>query len=81
MYGQKRNKVVTVRVDEELYNKFLKTVERFTEVSSLSYRNSEKNVYYTHFPDSMGTGIGKYTLADLVNESMEAFVKKYEEYM
>lgn len=81
MYGKKRNKVVTVRVDEDLYNEFLKTIERFTEVSYLFYYNSKKTIYRTHFPDSKYDCLGKYTLADLVDVSMKSFVEKYKEDM
>ena len=78
MYGKKRNKVVTVRVDEDLYNEFLKVVEGFTTKFSLEYSSKVSNTYYVRFPEKNFYHCGKYTLGDLVETSMQEFIRKYK---
>ena len=73
-----RNKIITIRVNEELYNEFLKTVAKFTTVYTYDFPSRTKKRYYTRFPDKPFSPVDKYTLADLVDESMKEFIKKYK---
>ena len=73
-----RNKIITIRVNEQLYNEFLETVAKFTQIYTCNFPSRTENRYYTKFPDRPYNGMQKYTLADLVDESMKEFVKKYK---
>lgn len=73
-----RNKIITIRVNEQLYNEFLETVAKFTKIYTYDFPSRTENHHYTKFPDKPYNGRGKYTLADLVDESMKEFIKKYK---
>ena len=73
-----RKKIITIRVNEETYNEFLATVEKFTKVYTFDFPSRTEKRYYTRFPDKPFTPMDKYTLADLVDESMKDFIKKYK---
>ena len=77
MFGRKRDKVVTIRVNEKQYNAFLVTVEKFTSSYTIDYPSRSEKRYHTTFPDKPFSRYNKYTLSDLVEESMDAFVNKY----
>ena len=73
-----RNKVITIRVNENKYNEFLKIVEQHTEILTFEYPSRTEKHYYTKFPDQPYSGPGKYTLADLVNTALTDFINKYK---
>lgn len=72
-----RKKIISIRVNEETYNAFLETVAKFTKVYIIDFPSKTKKIYHTRFPDKPFTPMDKYTLADLVDESMKEFIKKY----
>lgn len=74
----RRNKLISIRVNEELYNEFLQTVEKFTDTYKWDFPSRTENRHYTRFPDRPYCGRGKYTLADFLEENMREFVKKYK---
>ena len=74
----KRGKVISVRVNEQLYNDFLKTVDKFTDKYTIDFPSRRETRHYTRFPDKPYFGSAKYTLADLLEESMKSFVEKYK---
>ena len=73
-----RKKIISIRVNEELYNEFLQVIEKFTDTYTLYFPSRTENHHYTHFPDRPYRGRGKYTLADFLEENMREFVKKYK---
>lgn len=77
MYGRKRDKVISIRVNSERYNEFLETVSKFTRTFTLDYPSRTETHYETRFPDKPFQWYDKYTLADLVDEAMQEFIKKY----
>lgn len=77
MFGRKRDKVITIRVNEKQYNAFLETVAKFTETYEIDFPSRTEKRYYTKFPDK-NFSFEKYTLADLVEEAIDDFIKKYK---
>lgn len=73
-----RDKIVSIRVNGNRYKEFLEIIERFT-ISWTNYFSSRtEKRYSTRFPDQPHTPYDKYTLADLVDEAMKEFIKKYQ---
>lgn len=77
MFGRKRDRVVTIRVNEKQYNAFLETVAKFTISYTIDYPSRTEKRYHTTFPDKPFSRYEKYTLADLVEDSMDEFIRKY----
>lgn len=73
-----RDKVVSIRVNTELYNEFLATVAKFTSVLTLDFPSRTENHYSTRFPDRPYSPVDKYTLADLTEKAMKEFIEKYK---
>ena len=78
MYGRKRDKVISIRVNAEQYNAFLETVSKFTEKYTIEYPSRTETRYHTQFPDKPYYRFEKYTLADLVEKAMQEFIEKYK---
>lgn len=77
MWGRKRDKVISIRVNTEQYNAFLETVSKFTETYTIEYPSRTETRYNTRFPDKPNRWQDKYTLADLVDEAIQSFLEKY----
>ncbi len=75
-----RNKVISIRINEERYNKFLEIVNKFTYIFEIDYPSRTEKRYHTKFPDKQYS-FDKYTLADLVNEALKEFIEKYKSYV
>ncbi len=73
-----RKKIISIRVDEDKYNQFLEIIEKFTTVYTLDFPSRTEKRYHTKFPDRQYRGCSKYTFADLVDESLREFIKKYK---
>ena len=73
-----RKKIISIRVNEETYNEFLETIAKFTKTYTHVFPSRTEKRYDTRFPDKPFSTIDKYTLADLVDESMKEFIKKYK---
>ena len=73
-----RNKIISIRVDENKYNQFLQIIEKFTTVYTLDFPSRTEKRYHTKFPDNSYTNYEKYTLGDLVNEALTEFLNKYK---
>ena len=66
----KRDKIISLRVDSELYNEVQKIINSRTEV----YKGSHHNYYY--YKDEKGLTHDKFTIADLLEEAMKQYIKK-----
>ena len=73
-----KNKIVSIRIDENKYNQFLEIIKSFTTVYTFDFPSRTEKHYHTKFPDKPYTSYNKYTLGDLVNEALTEFVKKYK---
>lgn len=73
----RRDKTVSLRVNGKLYEEFLQTVEKFTKTFTIEYPSRTKTIYDTRFPDRPHRSSDKYTLADLVEETLRKFVAHY----
>lgn len=71
-----RKKVVSVRVNENLHERFLQTVAKFT-VTTTSGVTAVRERYHVKFPDREHWLHDKYTVADLLEEAMAEFIEKY----
>ena len=75
-----RKKIVSIRVNEDKYNKFLEIIDKFTTTYQISYPSSERTRYHTQFPDKCFS-FDKYSFADLVNDALKEFIEKYKSYV
>ena len=73
-----RDKIISIRVDTDLYNEFLATVARFTSVLTLDFPSRTEKHYNTRFPDKPYSPVDKYTIADLTEKAMKEFIEKYK---
>ena len=71
----KRNKIITVRVDQKLYLRTLDMIEKKTVKRE---RNGKKTYWNTCYGYTKNRR-GKFTVADLLEAAMEQFLKIYEE--
>lgn len=74
-----RDKTVSLRVNGKLYEEFLQTVEKFTKTFTIEYPSRTKTIYDTRFPDRPHSPCDKFTLADLVEETLRKFVAHYKD--
>ena len=73
-----RDKIISIRVDTKLYNEFLETVAKFTNVLTLDFPSRTEKHYSVRFPDQPYSPTDKYTLADLTEKAMREFIEKYK---
>lgn len=71
----KRERVITIRVNEELYQKTLETIEKKTVEREKNGRKTYWNVCYGFGHNRKG----KFTLADLMEHAMKEFLQVSEE--
>ena len=71
----KRDKIISIRVNEELYNKVTKIINESTTSFTVRYRNSKKNIYEYNGKEINGC-FGKFTIADLVENAFNDFIEK-----
>ena len=74
-----RDKIVSIRINGNRYKEFLEIVNSFTISWTNDFPSRTEKRYSTRFPDKPYTSYDKYTLADLVDEAMKEFIKKYQD--
>ena len=67
----RRDKIISVRVDSSLLNEVQKIIDSHT----YSYELRGRNQY--RYKDENGTAYEKYTIADLLESAMKAYVEKF----
>lgn len=67
----RRDKIISVRVDGSLLNK----VQKIIDSRTYSYELRGRNHY--RYEDENGTAYEKYTIADLLESAMKAYVEKF----
>lgn len=70
----KRDKIISVRVNEELYNEVQKIISERTQSFTVYYRNTTKNIYEYHGAESKSP-FGKFTVADIIENAFKEFIK------
>ena len=74
----KRDKVITLRVNEELYNK----VKELIDLSTYCYETAKTKRYYNRLNGkycNFGGFFHKFSLADLLEIAMKEFIKDLAE--
>jgi len=67
----RRDKIISVRVDSSLLNE----VQKIIDSRTYSYELRGRNHY--RYEDENGTAYEKYTIADLLESAMKAYVEKF----
>ena len=67
----RRDKIISVRVDSSLLNE----VQKIIDSRTYSYELRGRNHY--RYKDENGTAYEKYTIADLLESAMKAYVEKF----
>lgn len=67
----RRDKIISVRVDSSLLNE----VQKIIDSRTYSYELRGRNQY--RYKDENGTAYEKYTIADLLESAMKAYVEKF----
>lgn len=76
----KRNKIITIRVNERLYNDVKKIIDEKTEIYTVFYRNSKKNIYYYKGEENK-MPFSKFSIADLVENAFKDFINSNKIYV
>lgn len=70
----RRNKIITIRVNEELYNNVQRIINEKTIQYTINYRNSRKTLYeYKGKENKMS--IGKFSVSDLIENAFKEFIE------
>ncbi len=72
---KRRDKQISMKVNSDLINKFNVIIDRVTRKVDLGY----KTLYSCTFPDKPHSYYDKYTIADLLEEALRDFIKKYDD--
>lgn len=67
----KRDKIISVRVDSNLLDEVQKIIDSRTQVFEA------RGIKHYHYKDEKGYSHDKYTIADLLEQAMREYIKKF----
>lgn len=70
----KRDKIITVRVNEEIYNQVVKIINEKTTKFTVYYRNTKRNIYNYNGEENHSC-YTKFSIADLIEIAFNDFIK------
>ena len=73
-----RDKLISLRISSNLYEKFQKLVKENTEIHSYAGKNHHRYYGKTLKKDDRCTCTDKYSLADVLEEALELLFEKNE---